>query len=152
MDIGRWLHAIFTPQAAYGQTPASAPARPVAPVSRAGNTYMGAALPAGTSSLLASSQDRTARPAGERRGDKRKAAKFGNQQGQMAGALSAMLFGEGAAAQAENPNLRLPSDKWVDRLFDRAGMFDPNAGWSDQDLYDYTRQKFWDKARKMNPR
>lgn len=94
-----------------------------APQSRVGNTYQGQALPAGTSSLLASSQDSRGKrvvkepppPVGKR------------QMGKLydsAPLLLADLFGEAQHI----PGARIPSEREGDAILDRSGFFDPGNG------------------------
>jgi hypothetical protein len=128
VDIGRWLHAIFTPQAAYGQTPAqSAPVAAVAPVSRAGNTYAGRSLPVGVSSLQASSEDSRGKRVVR---DKPPAAgpRLKNLD-KRAGELVSNLFAGHGVISEQYPGVgRAPSDRWVDEMLDRIGFFDPYQG------------------------
>jgi hypothetical protein len=125
-DIGRWLHALFTPQSAYGQTRSTQP-QVIAPAIRTGNTYQGQALPAGVSSLLASSQDsrgkRVVRDKPPAPGPRLK------NLDKRASVLVSNLFAGYPLAKADFPDLGpAPSDEWMDALLDRTGFFDPYQG------------------------
>ena len=147
VDLGRWIHALFTPNAAYGQT--ATPVAPMrqAPVTRVGNTYQGQALPAGMSSLLALSQDRSASSAKgkpqrqAKKYDKNLAARsaesgwgteairYGDQiMGGEANRLMQMLFGDAEAFGTRMPK----NDREADRLLDQVGYFDPRSGSIDE--------------------
>ena len=124
-DINQWLHALFSPNSAYGgQTAARAAPVAVAPATRAGNTYKGQALPTGVSSLLASSEDSRGKRAVKEKpsgvvGDNRMKRLSGQ-----AGMLLSDLFGE-----ARNiPGVNMPRERWGDRMLDRVGFFDANGG------------------------
>jgi hypothetical protein len=119
MDLGRWLHAIFTPQEAYGAQPRqSAAVAPVAPVSRAGNTYAGQSLPAGVSSLQASSEDSRGKRVRREKPSLAENPRYANAAGQWLDTLFKQTM-------EDFPDAKLPSDRWGDRLLDRT-FFDPN--------------------------
>lgn len=123
MDVGRFLHALFAPNEAYGQTPKQA----AAPAARVGNTYQGQALPAGISSLKASSEDsrgkRVVRDKPPATGPRLK------NLDKRASTLVSNLFASYPLAKADYPDLGPPpSDEWVDMILDRTGFFDPYQG------------------------
>jgi hypothetical protein len=143
MDLGRWLHAIFTPQEAYGAQPRqSAAVAPVAPVSRVGNTYRGASLPAGVSSLQASSEDS--------RG-KRKEKPLPNlaQNPRYADAAGQWINHLFQTTMEDRPDLRLPSDKWADKMLNKT-FFDPLNPNNIRQRRAYALDEWWKKVNRMN--
>lgn len=143
-DLGQWLHALFSPQAAYGQTQRPAvPLQTAAPVTRVGNVYQGQMLPAGKSSLLALSEDQggTAKAGRPARSVKKREAQVA-----AAGSWLDDMFRQTAA---DHPNLRLPSDRWADRMLDRT-FFDPNSPNNAAQRRAYALDEWWRKINNMN--
>lgn len=125
----QWL-GLLTSQAQAADRP---PLAPAGPQTRVGNTYQGAALPPGISSLLALSGDHM------EQGAARRAAGRTKWEQQIAGNPQAMRLDTGATAllnslfdHAQTNGWHVPSDRAADRMANRSGYFDLGNGWNDE--------------------